>query len=201
MRRVGPRPRCRWQLLVLPGAVLAVHELRYLLAYGSHAGSELSAHGDRYVATAAVITIALVALALTIGLLRLVAVARGASKPYTADAPLWLLWLGLTLALVAGFWALEALEAAFEPHHVGGVLGAFGNGGWWALPAAAFVAAVMAVLARGGRALLAIVARGHLTRRRGVTARWHPPSLAAALVRPPMASCAAGRAPPARQPV
>jgi hypothetical protein len=129
----GNRPRrprrCWWETLVFPAAVLAVHQLRYLLAFGSHAGSELTARGDRYVPSAAVVAGALVAVSVGVGLLRLVAAARGRSGLAIARAPLWLLWLGLTVSLLVGFCALEGLESALEPQHAGGLVGMFGAGG------------------------------------------------------------------------
>jgi hypothetical protein len=193
LRRV---PGCRWRIVVFPAAVFAVHQLSYLLDYGSGAGSELSAHGDRYVATAAVVAVALVAISLSSGLLRLVGAWRGRREPALASVPLWLVWLGWTLALLAGLCALEGLEIALEPHHIGGVIGVFGNGGWWALPAAAFVAAVMTLFLRGGRALLAIVARSRGARCVRTAPVRHSGGPGGVSRRRPMASCAAVRAPP-----
>jgi hypothetical protein len=187
-------------MLVLPAAVLAVHQLRYLLAYGSNAGSELSAHGDHYVGTGALIAGTLVAVSLVVWLLRLVAVSRGRSYPGMAGAPLWLLWLGVTGLLVAGFCAVEAIEIAFEPHHATGIAGIFGSGGWWALPTAAFVGGLMAGLVRGGRALLVIAARGRLTQPARITSSRHPRAPGDRLLVRPLASCAAGRAPPVTAP-
>ncbi|HLY50153.1 MAG TPA: hypothetical protein VKR21_13245 [Solirubrobacteraceae bacterium] len=183
---------------MFPAAVFAVHQLSYLLAYGSGASSELAAHGDRYVGVAAIVAVASGALSLAFGLLRLVAAWRGDSEPRPTALPAWLLWLGTTLALLVGFCALEGIEIVFEPHHVGGVVGLFGQGGWWAVPAAAFVGALITLLMRGGRALLVIVARGRDARRPRTTASWHRRRAWRAPMRPPMASCAAGRAPPAR---
>jgi hypothetical protein len=183
--------------LVFPAAVLAVHQLRYLLAFGSDAGSELSAQGDRYVATAAVVAGVLLFVSLTVGLMRLVAASRGRAL-MAARAPLWLLWLALTLLLVVGFCALEALEMALEPHHAAGLTGMFGHGGFWSLPAAAFVGAVMALLVHGGRALLGIAARHRCGRVTRSTGSWPARAPVGAPACGPMASCAAGRAPPVR---
>jgi hypothetical protein len=193
-----PRPlaRCRWRIVAFPASVFAVHQLCYLLAYGSHAGTELSEHGDDYVVTAAVVAVALAAISLGLGLLRLLAAWRGHGQPGMASVPLWLTWLGWTLALVAGFCALEGLEIVLEPHHVGGVVGVFGNDGWWALPAAAFLGAVMTLLGRGGRALLAIMTRSRATHRVRTALLHYPSRPARATRRRPMASCAPGRAPP-----
>jgi hypothetical protein len=176
--------------------VLAVHQLRYALAYGSQAAAQLSAHGDHYVTAATAISGALVAVALGLGVLRLLATRRGRARVEIARAPLWLLWLGLTLVLFAGFCALEVSEMVFEPGRAAGVAAIFGSGGWWAVPAAAFVAGLMALLVRGGRALLVVVARRRLSRRATVRTACNRALHRAVLVRRPMASCAAGRAPP-----
>lgn len=197
LRRVA---RCRWRMVVFPASVFAVHQLSYLLAYGSDAGTELSAHGDHYVA-AAMVAVALAALSLVPGLVRLLGAWRGRTRPAMSSVPLWLAWLGWTLALVAGFCALEGLEIVLEPHHVGGVVGVLGNDGWWALPAAAFVGAVMTLLLRGGRALLAIVTHSRGSRRVRTASVRHPSRPARASRRLPMASCAPGRAPPVVEPV
>ena len=187
--------------MVFPGAVLAVHQLRYLLAYGSHAGTELTAHGDRYVGTASVIAGTLVGIALAVAALRLAASSRGRVDLEIVRLPPWLLWLGLMLLLLAGFCALELLEIAFEPHRTVGVVSIVAGGGWWALPAAAFVAAVMALLVYGGRALLLIAARGRAIRRAGDSRRRRRAVARPARLRRPMASGAAGRAPPLTTPV
>jgi hypothetical protein len=146
-------PRCWWELLVFPAAVLAVHQLRYLLAYGSRAGAELSAHGDRYVGTAAAVALTLVAISLSLGLLRLAVVSKGGGQlPMAGRAP-WLRWLAVTGLLLAGFCVIEGLEICFEAHHATGLQGIVGDGGWWALPAAALVGGLMVLLACSGRAL------------------------------------------------
>lgn len=191
------RPPRGWLgTLVFPAGVLAVHQLRYLLAFGSHAGSELSAQGDRYVATAALAAAGLVLVSLGVGLTRLVAASRGRGTHVVSRAPLWLLWLGLTVLLVVGFCGLEGLEMVVEPHHAAGLTGVFGHGGLWSVPAATLVGAVMALLAHGGRALLVIVARRRSARIVTATGSWPAVSPAWAAPRGPMATCAAGRAPP-----
>ena len=193
--RRRPRPAW-WVTLVLPGAVLAVHQLRYLLAYGSHAAAELSEHGDRYVTSATVVAGALVAISLGFGVLRLVAIWRGRAHVEIVRAPLWLLWLGLTVVLLAGFCALEGLEMLFEPHRAAAIAEVFGSGGWWALPAAAFIAVLMALLVHGGRALMVVAARRRCVGRATVSSARHRALHRAVLPYRPMASCAAGRAPP-----
>jgi hypothetical protein len=124
------------------------------------------------------------------------AASRGRTYPRMAGAPLWLFWLTMTVLLVAGFCVLEGLEIVFEPHHPDGVAGIFGDGGWWALPAAAFAGALMALLARGGRLLLVIATRARESCRVPTIASQHPRLARCSTPPSPMASCAAGRAPP-----
>lgn len=181
---------------MFPAGVLAVHQLRYLLAFGSDAGSQLSAQGDHYVATAAVVAGALVLLSVTAGLMKLFAASRGRGTLTVTRAPFWLLWLALAALLLVGFCALEGLEIALEAHHAAGLIGIFGHGGLWALPAAASVGAVMALLVHGGRALLKIAARRRSLRVAGSPGTRLARSRVAAPLCGPMASCAAGRAPP-----
>ena len=124
LRRVA---RCGWRIVVFSAAVFAVHQLCDLLAYGSDAGVELDADGDHYVAAGAVVAFVLVTISLGGGLLRLLAARRGRRQPAGGSVPLGVVWVGWTLALVAGFCALEGLEIVFEPHHVGGVVGVLGT--------------------------------------------------------------------------
>jgi hypothetical protein len=188
--------RSRWRAaLALPAGVLAVHQLRYLLAYGAGAGHVLRAHGDTYVPVAFPAVALLLAAASIATLARL---ARG-SRDLGADRrPWWSIWLRTAAVLVAGFCLLELLEVAFEAGHPGfGSI--FGDGGWWALPAAALVSGLLTLVVRGGRALLrAITAqrRQHLPRSAHASKRAPVVSRAR---RAALATCAAGRAPPLRR--
>ena len=192
------RRRALWTTLAFPAGVLAVHQLRYLFAYGSDAGRELRAHGDDYVATAAVVVIVLLLTGCAVGLVRLVAARHGRLGASRSAIPSWLQWLCLTLALLAGFCALEAIEMVLEPQHPAGFAGVFDNGGWTAVPAAAAVGALLALLGRGGRVLLAIAAgppRAAASRPNSGSRRPRLPDRPA--LPTPLAACAAGRAPPA----
>jgi hypothetical protein len=188
---------------IFPAGVLAVHELRYLLAYGADAGHELTEHGDSYVGTASLLAGLLVlapAAGLIVGVLR---ARRGRAAGRRSKLRPWQAWLAWTAVLIVGFCALEALEMLLESEHPDGFLGVFGGGGWWAVPAAVGVAALLTVVTRGARALVRRVARRHGRRpvwdASGVP---RPPGRAvrggrrASLT--PLASRAAGRAPPTR---
>jgi hypothetical protein len=187
---------------MFPAGVLGVHELRYLLAYGAHASHELTEHGDSYVGTASLLAgllLALPAAGLIVGVMR---ARRGRAGGAQSRLGPWQSWLVWSAVLVVGFCAVEGLEMVLESEHPDGFFGVFGGGGWWALPAAAGVAALFTLVTRGARALVRRVARTH--RRRppwdAVTV-WRPSTRPVGSGRraslTPLASRAAGRAPPA----
>jgi hypothetical protein len=110
----------------------------------------------------------------------------------------WLFWLGLSLVLLVGFWALEGVELIFEPSRgTSPVARVFAEGGLWAVPAAMFVAALMALVVCGGRALLEFVVRRRALGPVGTVPAPRHPVQPVLLPRRPMAGTVAGRAPPA----
>jgi hypothetical protein len=182
--------------------VLAVHQFRYLLAYGAHAGHELTVHGDTYVGLAVPLVIVALGVPVAAVLSRVARAWRGDGGAAVGRRPWWSLWLTATVLLVAGFVVLELLEIAVEPDHPPGLAGVLGDGGWWALPAAGIVAGLFTMLARGGRTLLRSLARWRHPQRPLV---WHTPSRRTLGVdrrpaRTPLAGCAAGRPPPIASP-
>jgi hypothetical protein len=80
------------------------------------------------------------------------------------------LWAVCTGTLVAIFASQEFLEGLFAAGHPVGLVGIFGYGGWWAVPAAACIGLVLATYFHGARWVVDAVARCH-ARRRGVTNR------------------------------
>ena len=183
-------------LLIVPAAALAVHQLRYWLAYGSRANAQLAAQGHSYLHSLAPWTV----LALGIGgtiFLRRVALALSTGRTEgPARRPLATLWAITTVGLIAVYSAQETLESFLASGHPGGLAGVFGHGGYWAVPASAVVAVVVVAVLRCGRAVLAAAAR-----LRPCLARIRPLSTAvptgiAPVVARPLARAAAGRAPP-----
>lgn len=177
-------------LVLLPAGAFVVHQLRYSLAYGPQAGTQLSSQGHAYLgslvpwlvlATAAAFGAKLVRIALT---------------PRVRRVPSFIaVWATSALALVAIYAAQETLEGFVAQGHPGGIAGVFGQGGWWSLPIAALVALAIALLVRVGAELersfapttSAFAATPFRTRRPGT------PQL---VVPRPLALLAAGRAPP-----
>ena len=144
---------------LLPPAALAVHQLRYMLAYGSATGPELERTGHSYLHSVVPWLILLIALVAG-GFLR--TLGQAFSRETTArrySLSFVVLWLACTGALVAIFVGQELLEGWFAVGHPAGVVGVFGYGGWWAIPAAACVGLALAAAFHGARWIVEVVAR------------------------------------------
>jgi hypothetical protein len=144
--------------LLLPAA-FAVHQLRYMLAYGAASGSELERTGHSYLHSAVPWLVMMLALAAG-GFLR--ALGRAFSRQATArryGLSFVALWVVCTGALVAIFAGQELLEGVFATGHPAGLSGIFGYGGWWAVPASACIGLVLAACFHGARWIVHAVAR------------------------------------------
>lgn len=192
-------------LALVPAGAIAVHQLRYVLAFGPNARHELTMEGHAYLHAVAPWALLLAAIALVAMLARLL---RAWDGPTDADGSIpparrWsagFAWTALTAALIACFVAQELLEGLFETHGANGLTRVFGDGGWWALPAAATVAALLVLALRGEDALVATLTARRLTEADApVPAPAPAPRPAEPLLFPtaPLASARAGRAPPA----
>lgn len=185
---------------LVPPAAFAVHQLRYALAFGSDSGHELAAQGHGYLSSLTPIVVAAVALAFGAFLTRLArAWSTGQGEPagHGRLARLWLVAAAGLLALYAG---QELLEGALAAGHAPGLAGVFGDGGAWAVPAALAVGGLLALVVRGARAVVALVARARRRRERHplTEPRLRRPALVVLRAPAPLAGSAAGRAPPAR---
>jgi hypothetical protein len=128
--------------LLLPLAAFAVHQLRYVFAYGSSAEQALAAQGHGYVNSLAPWLGVLLAFAAGGLVLRVSAGLHGHAVPARrAFAAVWALAAASLLALYV---AQEALEELFATGHPTGVAGVFGHGGWWAIPLALALSAIVA---------------------------------------------------------
>jgi hypothetical protein len=202
MSRSGQRSVLRGigQIALFPPAAMAVHELRYLLAYGGAAGAELQRTGHSYLHSVVPWIVVVVALVAG-GFLR----ALGRAFSGQMSVPRYAMsfagmWLACAVSLVAIFACQEFLEGMFATGHPAGLAGIFGYGGWWAIPAAVCVGLVLAAVLHGARWVLREVAR----RRARSTALWTGPAVAvprprdAALVAlAPLVGGWSGRGPPA----
>ncbi|HKG02705.1 MAG TPA: hypothetical protein VKB03_05955 [Conexibacter sp.] len=191
---------------LMPAAALGVHRLRYELAFGSDAPRALAQQGHAYLSSLTPWIVLLTALALGASLGALVqrwAREGAADDPdrgawQTAGVRAWLL---ASAALFAIFSAQELLEGMFAGGHAAGVAAVLGGGGWWALPAALGVGGLLALALRAGAGLseaLADLAPLRLRLRVALRPRARVVLPIAPLRAPlaPLASAAAGRAPP-----
>jgi hypothetical protein len=120
------------QAALLALAALAVHEARYLLAYGAHAERAETAAGHTYLQLLAPLLAAVAAAAIAVTVLAPVVHRR---LPRLADpAAATERAAGYAVALLAIFACQELLEGAIAGHDV--FAGLTGPGGWLALPLA-----------------------------------------------------------------
>jgi hypothetical protein len=140
---VRGRAQARLRTAALLGiGALAVHELRYRIAFGDDSQSALASSGHGYLGLVAP-ALALLAM---IGLASLVQ--RIASGDAPARARRGGIWLTLTAGLLAIFCVQELLESLFATGRPDGLHGVFGDGGWLAIPLSMAVAAVALAFVR-----------------------------------------------------
>ena len=182
---------------LLPLAALGVHQLRYLLAFGHEADHELAAQGHAYLSS---LTPALVVLAALAGAELIFRVSR-AWHGGSSDGPAarFCAIAAMAAATLVAIYAVQELsEGMLSSGHPGGFAGVFGEGGWWAVPIAIALGAVIALFVRGADAAVAAVARarhgGWRARRVRAAARKPTDALIPPLA--PFATAAPGRAPP-----
>jgi hypothetical protein len=187
------------QAAVLPPAAFAVHELRYLLAFGGGAGAELQRSGHSYLHSVVPWLVALLALLAGWFLRALGRAFSGERSVVRYSLSFAGLWMACSAALIAIFVSQEFLEGLFATGHPAGLAGIFGYGGWWAVPAAACVGIVLAALFHGARWVLNEVvercarSRPPVRRRRALVLR---PQDALAPRLAPLADGGSGRGPP-----
>jgi hypothetical protein len=206
-------PRLRAAAL-MPAAVLTVHQLRYLFAFGGGTGAELEKEGHQYLSALAAPIAMSVAIVVGLFLARLAsawregegeagarstsASARGAGAGPFARRGFLCLALTTGAALLALYSCQELLEGMLSTGHPAGFDGVFGDGGWWAVPLSFVCGLVIATALRGARAAIRWAAARH---RRPQASHGRPAPAPRprriALPRPvPLAGAAAGRAPP-----
>jgi hypothetical protein len=190
----------RWRAAaMIPAAAFAVHQLRYLLAFGPDAGDELREQGHSYLHSLVpwiVLLLGLAAGAFLVRVARAWRTGEGAEHPRRSLLALWLI---ASAALVAIYAGQELLEGLFSSGHPGGLRGAFGDGGLWSLPAALMVGAALALIVRGASAVVGLAARRRTARdgrARPARGAARPPEAVLAAPPCPLARAAAGRAPP-----
>jgi hypothetical protein len=185
-------------LALMPVSAFAVHQLRYWLAFGGHAGAILRAQGHSYLHSVAPWLALLLAVALGIFLRALGHSFRGHSAPSRYTVSFGALWLLCAASLVLVYAAQEFLEGVLIAGHPEGLVGIFGYGGWWAIPAALAIGLVLAATFHGARWVLDTVADRHRrvqpSRRRGERFTFPIGVFLAPLA--PLADGSSGRGPP-----
>jgi len=184
---------------LVPAAALLVHQLRFVLAFGGTAGAELARQGHSYLHSLVPWIVLVLGVAVSGFLWALGRALRGQRSAPRYTLSLAGLWLVCTVCLVAVYVAQEFLEGLFATGHPAGLVGIFGYGGWWSIPAAFCVGLVLAAVLHGARWVLDEVAE----RRGSAPAGFSPRP--AALPRPldvwlprlvPLADGWSGRGPP-----
>jgi hypothetical protein len=184
---------------LMPAGAFAVHQLRYWLAYGNHAGVELAEQGHSYLHSVVPWIVLLIGLSVGTFVLALGRALGGRCSMPRYTLSFAALWLLCAACLVAIYTTQEFLEGLFATGHPGGIAGIFGYGGWWSIPAALAVGLILAAAFHGARRVLRAVAEN--CARRVATAR-RPPAIArgrrdallGALA--PLADGSSGRGPP-----
>ncbi len=187
-----------WRLraaALLSGGVFAVHQLRYLLAYGHESHQALRTQGHAYLT----LLLPLVVIALTGCAASLVsALVIGDRQPSEPMRPNWRrLWASSSGLLLLAYVAQECLEAALEPGHTVGIVVLAGHGGWIALPLVVLIGLAITLLLVGAATAVArVAARAHHTPTRRALSACRPPHLAPALALESVARFLVGRGPP-----
>jgi hypothetical protein len=154
MKRLAP-------LALMPAAAFAVHQLRYWLAFGGGAGAQLHAQGHAYLHSVAPWIALLLAISAGAFLRALGRAARGYRSLPSYTVSFAGLWLVCAACLVGIYATQELMEGFLVTGHPGGLVGIFGYGGWWSVPAALAVALALAAVFHGARWTLEEVARRH----------------------------------------
>jgi hypothetical protein len=190
---------------LMPAAVLTVHQLRFQLAFGGQADSRLAAEGHQYLSSFFA-PLAAMALAIGIGLFLATLAQAWRQAPAgggRAPSSFPRVWLLAAAALLAIYCGQELLEGLLASGHPGGLAGVFGAGGLWAIPLSGLLGAVVAAGLHVAAVAVEWVARvGASAAPRRACAR--PPLRPTAIflsVPEPLASAAAGRAPPLLAPL
>lgn len=144
---------------LVPVAAFAVHQLRFLLAFGSGAGAELADTGHSYLHSVVPWIVLLVGVSVGAFLWSLGRAAGGKRPAAGRGFSFLALWLICACCLLAIYCTQEYLEGLFATGHPTGIEGIFGFGGLWAIPSAAGVGLVLAAILYGADWTLQQVSR------------------------------------------
>jgi hypothetical protein len=127
-------------IALLAGGAMAVHQLRYLLAYGDGSHHALESQGHAYLGAVAAAVVGLFVLAAVDYAVRLWRAEAG-SPPKGRQ-----LWAACSLWLIAIYGSQELAEGQLAAGHPHGLNALFGHGGWIALLLALVIGGVISLL-------------------------------------------------------
>jgi hypothetical protein len=142
-------------------AALAVHQLRYSLAYGSAAHEQLLRQGHGYLFGALPILVSFCVATLAAGLVRSALGRAPVGSPVTAPALRAVLYAA---AIFAVFAIQESAEGMLSAGHLSGLAAVLGSGGWLAIPLALAFGPLCALLDGGLAKVEARLARAERIR-------------------------------------
>jgi hypothetical protein len=125
---------------VLALGAFALHQLRYLIAFGGSSSAELARQGHGYLEGALPILGVFAASALIATLV------RGRRGAALARGSLWRRAAAFAIALLAVYATQESLEGVLATGHPGGFGALLAGGGWLALPLSLSLGALAALL-------------------------------------------------------
>jgi hypothetical protein len=166
--------RCLVRGALVPAGAFAVHQLRFMLAFGSSAGVELTRQGHSYLHSLVPWIVSLLAVAVGGFLWGLGRALRGQVSVPRYTLSLAALWIVCSACLVGIYIVQEFLEGLFATGHPAGLVGIFGYGGWWSIPVALCIGLVLAAIFHGARWVLEEVAERSSTVVGGATPRIAP---------------------------
>jgi hypothetical protein len=184
---------------LVPAAALIVHQLRYVLAFGSGAGLELARQGHSYLHSIVPWLVLLIGVSVGGFLRGLGRAMEGQRSTPRYTLSLAGLWVACSVGLLAIYVSQEFLEGLFATGHPSGLAGIFGYGGWWSVPVAVCIGLVLATIFHGARWTLDEVARRHAAPVPHIAPRADRPSRPRHVIPPPLAPLAdgwSGRGPP-----
>lgn len=150
LRLTAMSPR-RWSLrcaALLGAGALAVHELRYAIAYRGHAYEALAQQGHGYLAMITPLVVGVAALALTAFGRSLAAEPIGSTRA----GPGGRVWAGAAAALMIMHFGQEWTEGLLARGHPAGLAGTFGPGGLAAVGLCVAFGGLVALALRGAHA-------------------------------------------------
>ena len=152
-----------WKLragTLLAAGAYGLHQLRYLLAYGSDSHHELASQGHAYLTFVAPLLAVLVVLSVLELVLRIAGARTEVGHP---RAPRFrVLWSAAAAALLGSYSAQELVEGAVSRGHAAGLAGVFAHGGWVAIPLAIVLGLFVALLLRGAARVLELASEAQL---------------------------------------